>query len=169
MRHERRIRSCAGDPVFNFYSIEVVQRIGYDSFTPDNGVLIAKNKNAESRSCGYNCFTWVIDAHPEDIKLVRTSRRPDGTRRHADGRRLPAAERRAVSCRPATRAASYEWKDEPNRLHFYVIDREARRCDGILSYTVAVRSLDGAGASAARRPGRMAEAATRRTGSETSW
>ena len=30
---------CAGDPVFNDYSIEVVQRIGYDSFTPDSGVL----------------------------------------------------------------------------------------------------------------------------------
>ena len=29
----------AGAPVYNFYSVEVVQRIGYDSFTPDNGVL----------------------------------------------------------------------------------------------------------------------------------
>ena len=57
---------CAGEPVFNFYSIEVVQRIGYDSFTPDNGVLIAKNKDVEGRSCGYNCFTWVIDARPEE-------------------------------------------------------------------------------------------------------
>ena len=35
----------AGQPVYNFYSVEVVQRIGYDSFTPDNGVLIAKNKD----------------------------------------------------------------------------------------------------------------------------
>ena len=38
---------CAGDPVFNFYSVEVVQRIGYDSFTPDNGVLLAKNKDKQ--------------------------------------------------------------------------------------------------------------------------
>lgn len=40
--------------------------------------------------------------------------------------------------------SAYEWVDEPNRLHFYVIDVE-RDGDGILSYTVAVRSLDGSG------------------------
>src|SRR5262249_32659327 len=34
----------AGRPEYDFYTMEVVQRIGYDSFTPDNGVLIAKNK-----------------------------------------------------------------------------------------------------------------------------
>ena len=56
--------------MWNDYTVEVVQRIGNDSFTPDNGVLIAKNKNTEGRSCGYNCFTWVIDAHPEDIKMA---------------------------------------------------------------------------------------------------
>ena len=70
---------CAGQSVFNFYTVEVVQRIGYDSFTPDNGVLIAKNKNTEGQSCGYNCFTWVIDAHPEDINMLDFIR-PDGTR-----------------------------------------------------------------------------------------
>ena len=80
----------AGKPVFNFYSIEVVQRIGYDSFTPDNGVLIAKNKDRESDSCGYNCFTWVIDAHPEDIGML-DFKRPHGEavmRSPADYRQL---------------------------------------------------------------------------------
>ena len=75
---------CAGEPVLNDYTIEVVQRIGNDSFTPDNGVLIAKNKNAEGRSCGYNCFTWVIDAIPKTSSW-RTS--PSRTaRRDADRR-----------------------------------------------------------------------------------
>src|SRR5580765_6133775 len=37
-------------PVYDFYSIEVVQRIGYDSFTPESGVLIAKNKNNEGNT-----------------------------------------------------------------------------------------------------------------------
>ncbi len=50
----------SGRTDWNFYSMEVVQRIGYDSFTPDNGVLLSKNKNEEDRggSCGanYNCF-----------------------------------------------------------------------------------------------------------------
>ena len=41
---------CAGDPVFNDYSVEVVQRIGYDSFTPDSGVLLAKNKDTADRT-----------------------------------------------------------------------------------------------------------------------
>ena len=34
---------------FQFYTLEVVQRIGYDSFCPDNGVLLAKNKDSEGR------------------------------------------------------------------------------------------------------------------------
>jgi M6 family metalloprotease-like protein len=69
----------SGKPVWNFYSVEVVQRIGYDSFTPDNGVLLAKNKDNEDRqsTCGYGCFTWVIDAHPEDIKVL-DFKRPNG-------------------------------------------------------------------------------------------
>jgi len=40
--------------------------------------------------------------------------------------------------------SSCEWEDTPNRLHFYVVDIH-RNADGILSYTLAVRSLDGPG------------------------
>jgi hypothetical protein len=133
---------CAGEPVFNFYSMEVVQRIGYDSFTPDNGVLIAKNKDGEGRTCGYNCFTWVVDAHPEDIGMVDFVK-PDGTnvlRTIADYRQLNDALFHAG----LNSGSQYEWRDEHNRLHFYVIDVQ-RDPRGILSYTVGVRSLDGAG------------------------
>lgn len=133
---------CAGESVFNFYSMEVVQRIGYDSFTPDNGVLIAKNKDRESRSCGYNCFTWVIDARPEDMKMVDFIK-PDGTkvmRTIADSRQLNDALFHAGT----NSGSQYEWTDEPNRLHFYVIDVK-KNTAGILSYVVGVRSLDGAG------------------------
>ncbi len=136
---------CAGDPVFNFYSIEVVQRIGYDSFTPDNGVLLAKNKDREGRSCGYNCFTWVIDAHPEDIGMVDFVR-PDGTRvmrTVADYRQLNDALFHAG----LGSGSQYEWEDAANRLHFYAIDRHTD-ANGILSYTVGVRSLDGSGPQA---------------------
>ena len=132
----------AGDPVFNFYSLEVVERIGYDSFTPDHGVLLAKNKNGEGNSCGYNCFTWVIDAHPEDIHQL-DFKRPNGEpvmRTVADYRQLNDALFHAG----LNSGSQYEWEDTPNRLHFYVIEprRDAR---GILTYTVGVRSLDGAG------------------------
>lgn len=133
---------CPGEPAFNFYTMEVVQRIGYDSFTPDNGVLIAKNKDGEGRTCGYNCFTWVIDAHPEDIRMVDFVK-PDGTtvmRTVADYRQLNDALFHAG----LNSGSQYEWKDEANRLHFYVVDLK-RDSKGILSYTVAVRSMDGAG------------------------
>lgn len=133
---------CAGQPVFNFYSVETVQRIGYDSFTPDNGVLIARNKNAEGNTCGYNCFTWVIDAHPEDITMVDFIR-PDGTR----AMRTPADYRQlndALFHAGLNSGSAYEWQDAPNRLHFYIVDLE-KDARGILSYTVAIRSLDGAG------------------------
>jgi hypothetical protein len=40
--------------------------------------------------------------------------------------------------------SQYEWEDAPNRLHFYVVDVHHDN-RGILSYTVGVRSVDGAG------------------------
>lgn len=133
---------CAGDPQFNNYSMEVVQRIGYDSFTPDSGVLIAKNKDRQNNSCGYGCHAWVIDAHPEDIKMLDFIK-PGGERvmrTIADYRQLNDALFHA-----GLRSGSqFEFRDDANRLHFYVIDRRTDQT-GILSYIVGVRSLDGAG------------------------
>jgi M6 family metalloprotease-like protein len=135
---------CAG-PGWNSYSLEVVQRIGYDSFTPDNGVLLAKNKVKPDKGCGYGCFTWVIDAHPEDMKMV-DFKRADGTtvmRTVADYRQLNDALFHAG----LNSGSQYEWEDAANRLHFYVVD--VHRDDaGVLSYTLGVRSLDGAGPQA---------------------
>lgn len=134
--------ACAGDAVFNNYSLEVVQRIGYDSFTPDNGVLVAKNKSEESPTCGYNCFTWVIDAHPEDIRML-DFRRPDGTpvmRTVADYRQLNDALFHAGTFS----GSACEWQDAANRLHFYVLEKRLG-ADGILRYRIGVRSLDGSG------------------------
>ena len=132
---------CSGEPAWNNYTVEVVQRIGNDSFTPDNGVLIAKNKDTESNTCGYRCFTWVIDAHPEDIKMV-DFKKPDGTvvmRTPADYRQLNDALFHAGT----NSGSAYEWKDEANGLHFYIIDVK-RSKDGILSYQVGVRAMNSA-------------------------
>jgi M6 family metalloprotease-like protein len=135
-----------GTPDYGFYTLEVVQRIGYDSFTPDNGVLIAKNKDslrgANGGPNGFNSYIWVIDAHPEDIGQVDYVR-PNGEkvlRTVADYRQLNDALFHAG----ADSGSLFEWEDAPNRLHFYVIDLRRDR-DGILVYTLAVRSLDGAG------------------------
>jgi M6 family metalloprotease-like protein len=132
----------AGDTLYNFYSIEVVQRIGYDSFTPDNGVLISKNLNDEIRRSGFHPFTWVIDAHPEDIKMI-DFKRPNGEpvmRTVADYRQLNDALFHAG----LNSGSQYEWEDTPNRLHFYVVDVH-KDANGLLSYTIGVQSLDGAG------------------------
>ena len=135
-----------GIPNYDFYSIEVVQRIGYDSFTPDNGVLIAMNKDSlRGRNGGpnaFNSFIWVVDAHPEDIRRIDYIK-PNGDtimRTIADYRQLNDALFHAGT----DSGSEFEWVDEPNRLHFYVVDlhRDER---GIRSYTLAVRSLDGSG------------------------
>jgi M6 family metalloprotease-like protein len=134
-----------GIPNFDFYSLEVVQRIGYDSFCPDNGVLLAKNKDKESRNGGpngFNCFNWVIDAHPEDIRMTDYVK-PDGKkvmRTIADYRQLNDALFHAG----LNSGSQFEWEDEANRLHFYIIDIK-RNEEGILSYEIGVRSLDGSG------------------------
>lgn len=131
---------CHGNVGWDHYTVEVVDRMGFDSFTPDSGVIIAKNKTREGNTCGYNCFNWVVDANPEDIGLLDFTR-PDGTpvmASIADHRQLNDAAFHAG----LNSGSAYEWVDEANRLHFYVIDIER---DGVLSYTVAVRSLDGSG------------------------
>jgi len=138
-----------GTPNYAFYTLEVVQRIGYDSFTPDNGVLIAKNKDSlRGRNGGpneFNSYIWVIDAHPEDINVVDYVK-PNGEkvmRTIADYRQLNDALFHA-----GTGSGSLcEWVDQPNRLHFYVVDLR-HDTDGVLVYTLAARSLDGSGPQA---------------------
>jgi len=135
-----------GIPNYNFYTLEVVQRIGYDSFTPDNGVIIAKNKDRlRGRNGGpnaFNSYIWIIDAHPEDINMVDYVK-PNGEevkRTIADYRQLNDALFHAG----LNSGSEFEWEDAQNRLHFYVIETQKDK-DGILSYTLAVRSLDGQG------------------------
>ncbi|PHQ50557.1 peptidase M6 [Streptomyces cinnamoneus] len=127
---------CDGGGYDN-YTVEVVDRMGMDSFTPDSGVLLAKTKNADRAP-----FAWVVDAHPEDIGLVDFTR-PDGTPQKitmGDYRQLSDALFHAG----ADSGSSYEYVDEANRLHFYVLDVR-RDATGVLSYSVGVRSLDGPG------------------------
>ncbi|MFF1476663.1 M6 family metalloprotease domain-containing protein [Streptomyces sp. NPDC058301] len=122
---------------YNNYTVEVVDRMGMDSFTPDSGVLLSKTKNADSAP-----FAWVIDAHPEDINLVDFTR-PDGTPQKittGDYRQLSDALFHAG----ADSGSSYEYVDEANRLHFYVLNVR-RDATGVLSYDIGIKALDGAG------------------------
>jgi M6 family metalloprotease-like protein len=141
------------------YSLETVQRIGYGSFEPDNGVLIAKNKTwnpgvrgTEGSQCGYNCFTWVIDAHPEDMNMVDYLK-PDGTpvmRTIADYRQLNDALFHAGT----NSGSKAEYVDEANGLHFYVIDTY-KDAKGLLHYKLGIQ---GAGAGPQTRGVSLANA-----------
>ena len=127
---------------YNAYTMEVVQQIGSDSFDPGHGVLITKVKNGSSSCGGSSCFAWVIDSHPDDIDHVDFVY-PNGTPKKAtlgDERQLNDASFNAG----LDSGSSYEWVDERNRLHFYVIDKSTDS-RGVLHYKVAVKSLDGAG------------------------
>ncbi|WKX71702.1 M6 family metalloprotease domain-containing protein [Streptomyces sp. XD-27] len=130
---------CDGGGYDN-YTVEVVDRMGMDSFTPDSGVLLSKTKNADRAP-----FAWVVDAHPEDIDLVDFTR-PDGTPQKitiGDYRQLSDALFHAG----ADSGSSYEYVDEANRLHFYVLNVR-RDASGVLSYDIGVKSLDGTGPQA---------------------
>jgi M6 family metalloprotease-like protein len=127
---------CDGGGYDN-YTVEVVDRMGFDSFTPDAGVLLAKTKNADAAP-----FIWTVDANPQDIDKVDFVL-PDGTPQKmtiGDYRQLSDALFHAGT----DSGSRYEWVDAANRLHFYVLDLRRDR-NGVLSYTIAVRSLDGAG------------------------
>ena len=129
---------CDGGDYHN-YTLEVVDRMGTDSFTPDHGVLIAKNKDAD-----LSPWKWVADAHPEDIDKI-DFRRADGTAvkvTKGDYRQLADALFHAGT----GPGVVSEYEDKANRLHFYVLGTK-RDKDGVLSYRVAVRSLEGGGAS----------------------
>ncbi|WP_406053439.1 M6 family metalloprotease domain-containing protein [Kribbella sp. NBC_00889] len=119
------------------YTVEVVDRMGTDSFTPDSGVLLAKTKNQDRAP-----FEWVVDANPQDIKMTDYVL-PDGTEvpiTIGDYRQLSDALFHAGT----NSGSEYEYTDTANRLHFYItnIHHDSK---GVLSYTVAIRSLDGAG------------------------
>ncbi|WP_433240979.1 M6 family metalloprotease domain-containing protein [Streptosporangium sp. CA-135522] len=127
---------CDGGGYEN-YTVEVVDRMGADSFTPDSGVLLAKTKNQDRAP-----FEWVVDANPQDIGMTDYVL-PDGTAvpiTIGDYRQLSDALFHAGT----DSGSEFEYVDEANRLHFYVLDVRRDR-GGVLSYTVAVRSLDGAG------------------------
>jgi M6 family metalloprotease-like protein len=122
---------------YNNYTVEVVDRMGTDSFTPDAGVLLAKTKNQDRAP-----FIWVEDANPQDIDKV------DVVLPNGQAQKMTVGDYRQLSdalLHAGTDSGSeYEYVDQANRLHFYVTDIQ-RDKQGILSYTVAIRSLDGAG------------------------
>jgi hypothetical protein len=129
---------------FHNYTVEVVNRVGHDSFTPDHGVLITKTKNADTAP-----FMWTVDSHPDDIAQVDYIR-PDGTPKmypFGDYRQLADA-----TFKVGTRGTHPEYgdkglavagettntyEDTGNDLKFLVLDKHEDAV-GVLKYRVAV-------------------------------
>ena len=124
-------------PSYLHYRLEVVDRVGNDSFAPGHGVLLSKSRNSGTPR------VWLIDPNPEDIGMIDFYR-PDGTPVavvRGDPRQLNDATFHAGT----NNGSEYEYVDSFNRLHFYFLATN-RDANGVLSYDVAVRRLDGAGA-----------------------
>jgi M6 family metalloprotease-like protein len=123
------------------FTMEVVDRVGNDSFTAGHGVLLAQARDFQQGQPS-SPRVQLIDANIEDIDRIDFYR-PDGTPVpvvRGDPRQLDDATFHAGT----GSGSEYEYVDAPNRLHFYVLDtyRDKR---GVLYYDVAVRNLDGAG------------------------
>ena len=119
-------------PNYLHYRLEVVDRVGNDSFIPGHGVLLTKSRNAGTPR------VWMIDPNPQDIGMIDFYR-PDGTPVavvRGDPRQLNDATFHA-----GTRSDSeYEYVDTFNKLHFYVLNTR-RDADGVRHYAVAVRRV----------------------------
>ena len=111
--------------------------------SPGHGVLIGKTKTGSSTCGSFSCFVWYIDANPQDINQVDYRARPTARR----SRRRSATSARPTTARSTSASNSgstYEFKAAGNNLHFYILDKRTD-AEGVLRYTVGVRSLAGAG------------------------
>ena len=119
---------------YDYYDMEVVNRQGFDSFTPDHGVLIAKTKSADASP-----FIWVIDAFPKDIGgidyVTATGEKVPYT--VGDYRQLADAAFHAGGAK----GTNNMYVDTANGLAFFIIDKQVTQ-EGLLTYDVAVQSLD---------------------------
>jgi len=127
---------CPPSNNWDHYRMEVVDRVGNDSFAPGHGVVLAHSRTSGSPR------VWMVDANPEDIGMIDFYR-PDGTPVpvvRGDPRQLNDATFHAGT----SSGSDYEYVDEFSRLHFYVLN-SFRDEDGVLFYDVGARHLDGAG------------------------
>jgi M6 family metalloprotease-like protein len=119
---------------YNNYNMEVVDRMGADSFCPDSGVMISKTKNNDA----IQPFQWVVDANPQDAHVIDFYL-PNGTARYwtvGDYRQLVDALFHAGT----NSGSEYEHIDTANGLHFYILNIN-RDTSGVLRYTVGVRAV----------------------------
>jgi len=140
------------------YTIEVLDRTGYDSFINDHGVMIAKTADRGSTTI------FVQDAHPTPLDLIDFVKPNGEIIMLSDGDQLQLASalfHAGVHHNPTYFKESYpdrflsddtrqglhgnvvnEYVDSFNKLHFYVLDKIVTqgKYGDYLSYKIAVRS-----------------------------
>ena len=117
---------------YTAYRLEVVDRVGNDSYAPGHGVLLSKSRTSGTPNA------WMIDPKPQDIGMIDFYR-PDGTPVavvRGDPRQLNDATFHAGT----NSGSAFEYVDTFNKLHFYVVD--SWRDDKVLKYQLAVRRYD---------------------------
>jgi len=146
--------------------LEVIDRVGFDSFNADHGVIISRSKHSHLVGGGGmdSKGIYIVDAHPGNLGLVQF-READGTPYmfacdhhaniatsafHAGVHNNPSYYRDTLperfledDARPGVAGSTVnEWVDEYNNFHFYILQKN--NYDGIygtfLSYDVAVRN-----------------------------
>ncbi len=127
---------CPPGDNWDHYRMEIIDRVGNDSFAPGHGVILAHSRTSGTPR------VWMVDPNPQDIGMIDFYR-PDGTPApvvRGDPRQLNDASFHAGT----NSGSDFEYVDETSRLHFYVLDTH-RDGEGVLYYDVGVRHLDGAG------------------------
>ncbi|MDR2711543.1 MAG: hypothetical protein LBB91_00325, partial [Clostridiales bacterium] len=147
---------------FNGFSLEVMDKTGYDSFLPDHGVMIAKIANITANRAG-PISTYIQDSHPDPLNLVDFTAADGTINMLSDGDQLQLASslfHAGVHNDPNYyRDHSEKWLatdertgvhgnvvneyiDPYNKLHFYILDKieNPGKYGEFLSYQIAVRS-----------------------------
>jgi len=148
------------------FTVEVVDRTGYDSFMHDHGVFINRITHTNAPRAGgmENPASYIVDAHPGSLDIVQfveadgsyymmadcnyvnmvTSTFHAGLHNNPYFLREEAPEMfRADDPRPGVAGNTVnEWVDVHNEFHFYVLARNNNqgRYGQFLSYEVAVRN-----------------------------
>ncbi|WP_053208295.1 immune inhibitor A domain-containing protein [Jiangella muralis] len=152
----------AGNQNWNQFNLEVVERVGNDSFVAGHGVLIGQARNSGSPRA------WLVDANPEDIGRIDFYRPGNDT--EPGGEPVPVVKGDPRQLDDATfhagtgSGSEYEYVDAPNQLHFYVLDTYRDEA-GELFYDVAVRHTEAT--ATYERGADLGEAATYAVGDST--
>ncbi|PZF81212.1 peptidase M6 [Jiangella anatolica] len=147
---------------WNQFNVEVVERVGNDSFVAGHGVLIGQSRNSGSPRA------WLVDANPNDIGRIDFYRPGNAT--EPGGEPVPVVKGDPRQLDDATfhagtaSGSEYEYLDAPNKLHFYVLDTY-RDEEGELFYDVAVRHTEAT--DTYQRGAALSESATYAVGDST--